>query len=127
MQPTVLTIDVNLAFSVGQAPSPAPPTRKQRRRAVHRTSISGLSDLQAWKYSDEDIQKADMAGLKSAVYDHFTPELIRHTPPTQVEDGVVQAPDNMEYVFRCKTHPDDHLVDLQGQAFECEQTATGLD
>ncbi|KAG8775409.1 hypothetical protein FRC12_001502 [Ceratobasidium sp. 428] len=104
MQPTVPNIDVNLAFSVGQAPSPAPPTRKRRRRAVHRAGISGLSDLQAWKYSDEDIQKiviveADMAGLKSAVYDHFTPQLIRHTRPTQAEDGVVQAPDYMEYVM----------------------------
>ncbi|QRV80904.1 hAT family dimerization protein [Ceratobasidium sp. AG-Ba] len=110
MPPPPPNIDINFAFSMGQAPSPAPPTRKRQRRAIHKTGISRLSDLEAWEYGDEEIHKADLIGLKSAVYDHFTSELVRHTRPVQTKDGVKQVPDYMEYVFTCKTHPEDHVI-----------------
>ncbi|CAE6461892.1 unnamed protein product, partial [Rhizoctonia solani] len=101
-------IDINLALSVAQSASPAPPAR-QRKRQKHSDNISSLPDRQAWKHSDDEIIKADMASLTSDVYGHFTLTLARHTRPIQTANGPTEAPDYIEHVWMCKTNPQ-HVV-----------------
>ncbi|QRV85678.1 hAT family dimerization protein [Ceratobasidium sp. AG-Ba] len=103
-------IDINVALSVAQTTTPAPIARKKRRKTARGTKISRLSDLQAWKLDDAQIHAADRASCKSDVYNHFNAELVRHTRPFSTDNGAIDVPNYMEYVFTCKTHPEEHNI-----------------
>ncbi|KAG8724162.1 hypothetical protein FRC09_000056 [Ceratobasidium sp. 395] len=102
-------VDVNVAVSVGQATTPAPPTRKRRRRP-NQLKINNLSDTEAWPLENEQIAAADIASWKSSAYDHFDIALERHPRHIQTNSGNSEVPGHFEYVFTCKTHPETHVI-----------------
>ena len=115
--------------SLAQPSTPAPPARKRRRRPPQQVGVNGMSDLDAWELSDSQICSeylsyvnicakthmitcvdAARAAWKSTVYDHFNMSVVRHTRVVSTDNGVVQVPDHMEYIFTCKSHPETHSI-----------------
>ncbi|QRV82276.1 AC transposase [Ceratobasidium sp. AG-Ba] len=100
-----------------ESPPPAPPEEaaaaprcKQRTRPRRRHPIHSLSDIDAWRLDDNQVIDAAMSAWKSDVYKHYDIKLIRHYRTMETDRGSWEAPDHMEFAFKCKTDPSRHPI-----------------
>ncbi|PPQ84415.1 hypothetical protein CVT26_006537 [Gymnopilus dilepis] len=84
-----------------QAPFEPPIIMSPIKRRRGKKTVNGMSDLEAWSLSDSEICDAAVSAWQSDVYSHYNLELIRNYK----SDG---SPSHLTFVFRCKTHPENH-------------------